>query len=394
MVNLIDLSQAGILCGFLSIYLLLLRKNAVRTYSDYLLALFIFLQCWTAIAYILVFNGNIFQVPHFFKTAAPINLLIPPLGYLYVRSVLNNEKKFNYRDLIHFILFVFITIGYLPFFIMKTESKLAVIQAILIDKNLLLNRSLGFIPEPIFHFIRLLQHVFYLIIQWILILGYLKQSKDKGTASKIPQVIHWLKIFTGSNMFIFIAFIIVGILLYLQFDIFDEKINLLPNLIIGASFLFICTYLLIHPQVLIGLPYYKPMGPVSDINFKDFKKPVFLLETYTQEIEILEAYFESSKAYLQQNLSVSQVAVATGISSRNLSYLINTYHNKRFNDFLNERRLRHFINEVRGTSIDALTIEAIALNSGFSSKSAFYRSFKKFYGCTPLDFLKKTNEEI
>lgn len=84
------LSQAGILCGLLSIYLLLLRKNALRTYSDYLLAAFIFLQCWAAIAYVLVFNGTIFQVPHFFKTAAPINLLIPPLGYFYVRSILNN----------------------------------------------------------------------------------------------------------------------------------------------------------------------------------------------------------------------------------------------------------------------------------------------------------------
>ena len=277
---------------------------------------------------------------------------------------------------------------------MKTESKLAIIQSIIIDKNLLLNRSLGFIPEPIFHFIRLLQHVFYLIIQWILILGYLKQSKDQSTACKIPQVIHWLKIFTGANMLIFIAFLTAGIIFYLQYDIFDEKVNLLLNMILGASFLFICVYLLIHPHVLNGLPYYKPMATASDMKFKDFQKPVFLAETYTEEIKILESYFESTKIYMKQNLSVSQVAVATGISSRKLSYLINTYHNKRFNDFLNERRLRHFIKEVRGTSIDAFTIEAIALNSGFASKSAFYRSFKKFYCCTPLDFLKKKNEEI
>jgi AraC-like DNA-binding protein len=394
MINLIDLFQAGVLCGFLSVYLLLFRKNALRTHSEYLLAVFILLQCWAAIAYILVFNGTILKVPHFFKTAAPINLLIPPLGYLYVRSFLNNTKKFKYLDFIHFIPFVFIFIAYLPFFLIKTESKLELIQGILIDKNLLLNWSLGLVPEPIFHLIRLVQHVFYLVLQWILIFGFVKQSTDKNMESQIRQVLRWLKVFTGANTLILIAFLVAAVLLTFQYDIFDEEVGLLPNMILGASFFFICVYLLIHPQVLIGLPYYRTVETSSDIKFKDFKKPTFLADQYSQEIATLDTYFESTKAYLQPNLSIIQVAVATGISNRNLSYLINSYHNKRFNDYLNEMRLRHFLKEVRGTSIDTFTIEAIALNAGFSSKSSFYRSFKRFYGCTPLEHLKRVNKEV
>ena len=117
MLDLIDLSQAGILCGLLSIYVLLFKKNALRSYSDYLLATFIFFQCWTAGAYVLVITGAVLEVPFFYKTAAPINFLIPPLGYLYVRSVLFNERKWTSLDLLHLLPFVIFLVSYLPFFL-------------------------------------------------------------------------------------------------------------------------------------------------------------------------------------------------------------------------------------------------------------------------------------
>lgn len=71
MLDFIDLSQAGILCGLLSIYVLLFKKNALRSYSDYLLASFIFFQCWTAGAYVLIITGTILEVPFFSKQPLP-----------------------------------------------------------------------------------------------------------------------------------------------------------------------------------------------------------------------------------------------------------------------------------------------------------------------------------
>jgi len=125
MLDWIDFSKASILCGLLTIYLLLIRKNALRSFSDYLLTGFILTQCWTILLFSLVYSGSITDYPHLYKTAAPITFLIAPLGYFYVRSVLFNEVAFKKIDFLHAIPFLFFTLNYMPFFVSSTESKLA-----------------------------------------------------------------------------------------------------------------------------------------------------------------------------------------------------------------------------------------------------------------------------
>lgn len=388
MLDLIDLSQAGILCGLLSIYLLLFRKNAHRSYSDYLLSSFIFFQCWAAVAYILVFTGAILEVPFIFKTAAPINLLIPPLGYLFVRSVLYNEKSLKLLDLLHVLPFAFFLTSYLPFFLAPSEFKVEIILAVLQDKKVLLDRQLGWLPESYFHIFRLGQDVIYLILQWMLVLNYGKKNTDSAIETQIHQVLRWLKVFTAANTLILIAFLGAAAMIIMELDIFEEQVSLLPNSVLGASFFLICAYLLIHPQVLVSLPFVRQAILTQEIAGQDTEKDSFCVESYAQEIALLDNYFATSKAYLQPNLAISEVSVATGIPTRDLSYLINAYHKKRFSDYLNQMRLVHFLTQVDASSLDNFTIEAVALASGFSSKTSFYRAFNRFYSCTPSDYFR------
>ena len=394
MLDLIDLSQAGILCGLLSIYVLLFKKNALRSYSDYLLSGFLLFQCWAAFVYVLIFTGAILEVPHFFKSAAPINFLIPPLGYLYVRSVLFNERKWTRKDLLHLLPFVIFLVSYLPFFLSAADVKLKFIEEALADENSAVDQPLGLLSEPIFHFFRLVQAVLYLVAQGWLISKFHKENKDQAMESQINRVVHWLKIFTGANTVILLSFLVLTALYLQGQDIFENGLaNLLPHILLGASFFLTCAYLLIYPQVLIGLPFMRQGGSSTDDASQDASKSTFSVENYAQEIALLDAYFESTKAYLQPSLSVSEVAVAIGIPARELSYLINAYHKKRFNDYLNEMRIRHFLEQVAGTTLDTFTVEAIALEAGFSSKSAFYRSFNRFYGCTPLEYLRASTSK-
>jgi AraC-like DNA-binding protein len=389
MFDLIDLSQAGILCGLLSIYVLLLKKNAMRSFSDYLLATFIFFQCWTAGTYVLVITGAVLEVPFFYKTSAPINFLIPPLGYLYVRSVLFNESKWTSLDLLHLLPFALFLVSYLPFFFSTSAFKLEVITEILRDQNSAVTRSLGLIPESIFHFSRAGQTILYLSAQWWLIFTVHKRMKDQAMESQIQVVLRWLKIFTGANTLYWMGFLLVISLYLLGLNIFEESLlNLLPTVLLGFSFFLIGAYLLIHPQVLIGLPFVRPAeSNLETVDQEDAKTP-FCVENYAQEIVILDHYFVSSKAYLQPNLTISEVAVATGLPVRELSYLINAHHKKRFSDYINEMRIAHFLTQVDASTLDNFTIESIALSAGFSSRSSFYRAFNRFYGCTPSDYLR------
>ncbi len=92
------------------------------------------------------------------------------------------------------------------------------------------------------------------------------------------------------------------------------------------------------------------------------------------------------KKYLDPYISLESLADDLKISNGHLSFLINTYSEKNFSDYINGFR----IDQVKKLIIDNeyvnYTIESIGLESGFNSKSTFYSAFKKFTGQSPRKF--------
>ena len=76
--------------ALLTIYILIIKKDALKSYADFLLSTFIIFLSWNVLIYLLLYYGLIIEVPFLFKTAAPLAFLIPPFVYLYTRSVLYN----------------------------------------------------------------------------------------------------------------------------------------------------------------------------------------------------------------------------------------------------------------------------------------------------------------
>jgi AraC-like DNA-binding protein len=308
---------------------------------------------------------------------------------LYVRSVLFNELRFKKTDFLHALPFLFFLVNYLPFFASSTESKLDILNATLLDKNVAITTQLGLLPESFFYILRPIQTLFYLAFQWVLVLQFNKAFKVKEVQEQIGVVISWLKVFTLTNTAVFFSLVfLIGLYLTIP-NIFEENLlSLIPNSLLSISFFVGCTYLLVNPQVLNGLPFVKYKEKKSQLISDELVKVPFIHKNYAKEIAQLEAYFASSKAYLQPNLSISEVAVATEIPNRELSFLINSYYKQRFSDYLNDMRLAHFLSQVDASSLDSFTIESIATASGFAYKSSFYRAFKKKYGSTPTAYLQ------
>ena len=389
MIDILDFMDAGILCGLLTVYILLIKKNALRSYSDFVLSASILCQIWTVLLFLFVFSGSIQQFPFLYRTAAPLTFLVPPLSYLYVRSVLYNEKKWQGYDYLHLLPLLFFLINYLPFFLSPLEYKLEIVTKTIQDKNFGIEKQLGYLPENVFYLFRPIQAVLYLIFQWRLILSFNQNNPNQTITDQIKRVTRWLSIFTIASTGFLAAFIIVIVLYFTQENLFtSSELTLIPNTILGISHFVVFTYLLINPQVLNGLPFIRYKETPSSIIDNETVKVPFILENYSKEVKKLEKYFQTQKTYLQPNLSISQVAVETQIPNRDLSYIINNYYQKRFNDYLNEMRLQHFLLQIDANTLDNLTIEAIAFDSGFSSKTSFYRAFNRFYGCTPLVHLE------
>ena len=389
MIDLLDFMNAGILCGLLTVYILLFKKNALRSYSDYVLSVSILCQIWAVSLFLFVFSGSIQQFPYLYRTAAPLTFLVPPLGYLYVRSVLYNEKRWQSLDFLHLLPFLFFIINYLPFFLSPLEYKVEIVTKTIQDKNFGIEKQLGFLPESVFYLFRPIQASLYLIFQWRLIVTFTRDNPDQTIKDQINRVTRWLSIFTWATSGFLIAFFIVLVLYFTQENLFTStELTLIPNIILAISHFVVFTYLLINPLVLTGLPFIRYKETPSSLVENETVKVPFILENYSKEIKKLEKYFQTQKTYLQPNLAISQVAVETQIPNRDLSYIINNYYQKRFNDYLNEMRLTHFLSKIDANTLDNLTIEAIAFDSGFSSKTSFYRAFNRFYGCTPSEYLE------
>jgi AraC-like DNA-binding protein len=389
MLDFTDFMNASLLCGALTVYILLFKKNALRSYSDYVLSISIIGQIYAVLLFLLVFSGSIIHIPHLYRTAAPITFLIPPLSYLYVRSVLYNEKKWQGIDFLHLLPFLFFLINYLPFFLSPLEYKIEIVSKTIADKNFGIVKQLGFLPESVFYLFRPVQAIIYVVFQWRLILSFNRNNPNQFITDQIKRVTRWLSIFTWASTGNLVAFFITIVLYLTQENLFSkDELTLIPNTILAVSHLIVFTYLLINPQVLTGLPFVRYKETQSNLIENEVIKVPFIYENYSKEIKSLEKYFATNKSFLQPNLSISQVSVDTQIPIRDLSYIINNYYEKRFNDYLNEMRLQQFIDKIDATTLDALTIEAIAFESGFSSKSSFYRAFNRFYDCTPSEYLE------
>ena len=97
------------------------------------------------------------------------------------------------------------------------------------------------------------------------------------------------------------------------------------------------------------------------------------------------------KLYLNPKLKISDLAKNTGYSINTISYALNQGLAKNFNDYINEYRVKEFINRIK-TESNRYTILGTALDCGFNSKSSFYRIFNKHVGSSPQEYIRDYNE--
>jgi len=91
--------------------------------------------------------------------------------------------------------------------------------------------------------------------------------------------------------------------------------------------------------------------------------------------------------YKDTDVKLQSVAKNIHISTHKLSQLLNDNLGKSFNSFINDHRVEEAKRLLREN--DQFTLEAIGFESGFSSKSSFYATFKKVVGKTPSEFQKQ-----
>jgi hypothetical protein len=71
----------SIFCSFITAYILFFRLPDYQHFSGRVLGFSMLFFSLGAVIYLLIYTGWIIKVPYLFKSAAPVNFLIPPFAY-------------------------------------------------------------------------------------------------------------------------------------------------------------------------------------------------------------------------------------------------------------------------------------------------------------------------
>lgn len=105
--------------------------------------------------------------------------------------------------------------------------------------------------------------------------------------------------------------------------------------------------------------------------------------------ETLEKKLSEEQLYLDDKLSLTQLAKITEIRSHTLSQVINQSMNSNFYRLINGYRVQHAVNLIDNAKID-WPLERIALESGFSNRVTFVKAFKEVMQRTPSAYKKQS----
>ena len=380
---------ASIFFALVTVYLLLFRKYSHQIYSDALLALFLIVYALNIGSYLIVVFKWLLEVPYLYKTVAPISYLAPPLAYLYVRSVLKNEIKFQTKDLWHFLPVLLIAINYLPVYFMPFAEKAALINRVVEDPFGVLYEKDGFLP-PYFQLAKPIQCVVYFILQWRL-LHLFKKNKIKSSFNKQTKlVVQWIKVFNiliSTTVFSFLLLVAVLFVGMSQKEA-NQDFARFSMLLLSLSILYLSSYLILNPQLLFGLPYVKN-SPIRSVT--DEVENTNVKEDFDEEAKVISDYFDREKPYLTHQLTIRDVSVAVDIPLHELSFILNRYFEQRFTDYVNGYRIKYVVEKIKEGYLNQYTQEALALEAGFKTKHGFYDAFRKVHSCTPAEFAEKYN---
>jgi len=106
----------------------------------------------------------------------------------------------------------------------------------------------------------------------------------------------------------------------------------------------------------------------------------------------LESLMTTQKLYLQSDLTLKKIADILGIKQWKLSEIISNTTQGNFYTYINTYRLEEFKKMLLNNEYTHLSLEGIAHEAGFGSKTTFYSFFKKTEGVTPKTYQKSLRQ--
>jgi len=316
--------------------------------------------------------GLLDNFPHAVRIYVLGSFLLGPITYFYIRTCIEHTFRVTRKMWWHFIPAVLDFFFQLPFYTLRGEEKLQYFYNFFSEDSL---------QQPLWlTVIKILHMIIYLLISMRIINKYMNHLPN--SVSSIDNVFHrWLFLFCFALTTPFIA----GLL----FSFLGANFSYLYLVLSLFIVIFIAlTLLVIKPSIFHKFP--NQILLINSIEEKKEKYESSNLQNAQKEkyLNTLINYFETEKPFLEPELTLAHLSDQMNIPSHYLSQVINEKMKCNFLDFVNGYRIKDAQSKLKDSSFSHYTILAVAFESGFNSKTAFYSSFKKYTGTTPSSYRK------
>ena len=298
--------------------------------------------------------------------------------YFYTLFVTGLLEKFSKRHLAHFVVYFVSLILFIVLLLTSTDFPE---RSHHFKKYMFLIINIGLVNSIIY------------IVYTIIILGRYYHKIENYYSDLERMSLNWLKRIT-TLAFIALLFWCVGF--------WFSHLNIIPrnpaamalNIIMLIIIIFITAYYLINqPEI-----FKKNIEMEHSIDDSERES---VAEKYARQsidesmqddyLARLNNYMSDHKPYLEENITIKDLAEEIGIPAHHLSIVINNRLNKNFYTFINEYRIKEAVSILDDPHNSDASIIAVAFRSGFNSKSTFNSVFKKITGFTPSEYRNRSS---
>ncbi|WP_394746859.1 helix-turn-helix domain-containing protein [Spongiimicrobium salis] len=303
----------------------------------------------------------------------PLHLVIFifPILYLYFKSLFDTTFRLNRQNRFHLLVPVLFW-GYSLFIWLGSLWGVP-------------ERKGDWILKMGYFEVQLAQHIALLLLACIYSLISFVQLRKKKVLNKQHQYVQWI---TYLLVFFFMgaAFELVSALLGKIYGYWKSS----PlDLWLGFSLTMIVK---VYNAVILYI-----ISLMGYLAYSTFKKESGIVDENVlhEKLQEILGKMEAEKPFLNFDFSLATFSKQLQTNPSALSNLLNHHLNTSFNDFANKYRVQEVKDKLKEGAHHTLTLESIARESGFKSKTTFYRAFHKHTSQTPkayLDQLKKNKK--
>ncbi|RNL52136.1 helix-turn-helix domain-containing protein [Pedobacter jejuensis] len=379
----------------ISVYSFLFFKRAIKleNYADKLMGWFLLIAALLIIPFMVGFAGWYDNQPYrdiLFFVPFVHSLFIGPILYFYTQSIFNYSFRIKGKAFLHLLPGVLYLV---------INMALSLIDVLIYKKYHLTSEY----EDPDFAtWYTLLSMISVLIYLFLSIRYYNQYKKYTAIATSFADQasLKWLRNFLYAFALLSVMPIIRAILSNFTFF---ERMRYFGPWYYYVGFAIVVYYIAINAYHAVYLPLYKiQFNPMLLSGFDEeqltsitessestiaLNEPLVVDEKMIALKMALMQLMEKEFLFERSDLTLSEVAKKLHTNAVVLSRAVNQQFGLNFNDYINQYRVNAVIERLSLPEFKNQTLLAIAFDAGFNSKATFNRSFKKFTGKNPKDFL-------